>query len=109
VNRYVVLPQADEDLEDQAFYYATQASPQLGHRFLVAAHDTFALVATHPEMGWHSSLKHHALRDLRVFRVTNFERILILYRPYNDHVEIVRVVHGSRNIRRLLLEKLPQT
>jgi plasmid stabilization system protein ParE len=54
--RYVVRPKADQDLDDQAYYYATVASPEVGHRFLVAAHETFALLATQPQMGWHFRL-----------------------------------------------------
>ena len=33
---------------------------------------------------------------MRVFRMTGFERILILYIPVLDGVEILRVIHGSR-------------
>ena len=101
-SRYVVRPKADRELEDQAYYYATVASPEVGHRFLVAAHDTFALLATQPNMGWQSRLKHPELKILRVFRVKDFERILILYLPLLDGVEILRVVHGSRNLQALL-------
>jgi toxin ParE1/3/4 len=39
---------------------------------------------------------------MRVFRVTGFERILILYRPHPDGVDILRVVHGSRDVQSLL-------
>jgi toxin ParE1/3/4 len=100
--RYVVRPKADRDLDDQAYYYATEASPELGHRFLVAAHDTFALLATQPNMGWQSRLKQPELETLRVFRVNGFEKIIILYLPLLDGVEILRVIHGSRNIQALL-------
>jgi hypothetical protein len=48
--RYVVWPKADQDLDDQAYCYGTEVGPELGHRFLVAAHDTFALLAMQPEM-----------------------------------------------------------
>lgn len=101
-SHYVVRPKADRDLEEQAFYYATVASPELGHRFLVAAHDTFALLATQPNMGWHMKLKREGLERLRVFRVSGFERSLVLYIPLLDGVEILRVVHGSRNLHTLL-------
>jgi plasmid stabilization system protein ParE len=53
-------------------------------------------------MGWHSRLSHPKLKQLRVFRVKGFERILILYLPLPDGVEILRVVHGSRNLEVLL-------
>jgi plasmid stabilization system protein ParE len=71
---YLVRPKADQDLEDQAYYYATEASPEVGHRFLVAAHETFAFLATQPAMGWHSKLRHPELKTLRVFRVSGFEK-----------------------------------
>jgi toxin ParE1/3/4 len=100
--RYVVRPKADQDLDDQAFYYATEASPELGHRFLVSAHETFSLLSTQPEMGWNTKLRLAALRGLRLFRVTDFEKILILYRPLENGVEILRVLHGSQNVLRLL-------
>jgi toxin ParE1/3/4 len=99
---YVVRPKADRDLEEQAYYYATEGSPELGHRFLVAAHETFTLLATQPEMGWRRQLKHPLLHSLRVFRINGFERVIILYRPAPDGVEILRVVHGSRNLEALL-------
>ena len=99
---YVVRPRADRDLEEQAYYYATEGSPAVGHRFLVAAHETFTLLAMRPEIGWQRPLKHAALESLRVFRVSGFERIVILYRPLPNGVEILRVVHGSRNLQSLL-------
>jgi len=99
---YVVRPKADQDLDDQAYYLATQAGSDLGHRFLLAAHETFALLATQPQIGWHPRLIHPDLASLRVFQVTGFEKMLVFYRPRLDGVEILRVVHGSRNLRTLL-------
>ena len=54
--RYAIRPKADQDLDDQAHYFATHASPEVGHKFLLAAHETFSLLATQPEMGWHCRL-----------------------------------------------------
>ena len=45
---YVLRPKADQDLDDQAYYLATQAGPELSHRFLLAAHETFVLLTTQP-------------------------------------------------------------
>ena len=105
--RYLIRPRADGDLDDQAYYYATNASADVGHRFLLAAHDTFSLLATQPDMGWEGALRHPGLKSLRVFRVKGFERILILYLPMLDRVEIVRVVHGSRDLQALLNRRSP--
>ena len=101
-SRYVVRPRADQDLDDQSHYYATVASAELGHRFLVSAHETFAILATQPRMRWHSRLRHPKLKELRVFRLKGFAKILVLYLPLPDGVEILRVVHGSRNLEALL-------
>jgi toxin ParE1/3/4 len=101
-SRYLVRPKADRDLDEQAYYYARVASPDVGHRFLVAAHNTFALLATQPKLGWHASLKNPYLKQLRVFRVRDFQRMLILYIPVQDGVDNLRVVHGSRKVRALL-------
>lgn len=101
-SRYVLSPRADRDLDEQAYYYATVAGAEIGHRFLVAAHDTFALLATQPYMGWRSQIRRPEIKELRVFRVKAFERILILYLPLLGGVEVLRVVHGSRNLQALL-------
>jgi ribosomal protein L19 len=37
-----------------------------------------------------------------MFRVNGFERILILYRPMEKGIEVLRVVHASRNLLALL-------
>jgi toxin ParE1/3/4 len=70
-------------------------------RFFGAAHETFSLLAAQPDIGWRSRLKYEALKSMRVFRVAGFERMLILYRPRPGGIEILRVVHGSRNLQAL--------
>jgi len=99
--RYVVKPRADRDLSDYADYLAEEATLDLALRFLPAANETFALLAQQPNLGWQSRLRRTALKCLRVFRVTGFEHMLIFYRPLPDGVDILRVVHGSRNLRAL--------
>jgi toxin ParE1/3/4 len=100
--RYVVRPKADQDLDEQAFYLARKANPEVGHRFLVAAHETFALLASKPGIGWHSRLKHPRLTSMRAFRISGFEKMLVLYIPLPEGIDILRVIHGSRNIVALL-------
>ena len=97
--RYVIRPKADSDLDHQALYFSKKAGRDVGHPFLIAAHETFALLASQPEMGWHPHLKHPDLVSLRIFRISGFERILVLYRPKSDGVEILRVIQGSRTAR----------
>ena len=95
-------PKAGLDLDAQAYFYAVEANPELGHRFLSAAADTFALLATQPEMGWWPRLRTPALESVRIFRVRGFEKMLILYPALPDGIEILRVLHASRNLQALL-------
>jgi toxin ParE1/3/4 len=55
-----------------------------------------------PRWGWYFRLEHPSLKSLRVFRVSGFEKILVLYLPVESGVEIVRVIHGSRNLLTIL-------
>lgn len=100
--RYSIRPKADEDLDRQTFYFASQANAELGHRFLIAAHETFTLLAKRPHIGWHARLQMPELVSLRVFPVIGFRRMLVFYRPAEEGVEVLRVVHGSRDLLRAL-------
>jgi toxin ParE1/3/4 len=101
IQRYLVRGKADQDLEEQAYYLGLNAGAELGHRFLLAAHATFALLAEYPELGWRSGIVPKRYGVVRMFPVRGFDRILILYRKTSTSIEILRVVHGSRNLRRL--------
>lgn len=65
------------------------------------ADETFSLLPTQPNMGWHARLRTPALGTLRMFRVSGFERMLILNRLLEDGVDILRLVHGSRKLQAL--------
>lgn len=100
--RYVIKPKADRDLDELADYMVRESSLELAMRFFNAAHSTFSLLATRPHIGWRSRVKYPGLEALRVFRLNGFENVLVLYRLASEGIDILRVVHGSRNLRSLL-------
>jgi plasmid stabilization system protein ParE len=61
-------------------------------------HETFALLSTQPQMGWPLRLRNPRLASLRVFRISGFEKMLVLYTHLSSGVEIVRVILGSRDL-----------
>lgn len=104
-SRYLIRPRADQDLEEQAEYLAAQGGSELGDRFLLAAHDAFELLGEHPHIGWKFRVQIPAIGVVRAFSVPRFAKVLVLYRAIDNGVEILRVLHGSRNLHVLLLRE----
>jgi toxin ParE1/3/4 len=99
---YRILPAADTDLDDQAAYLAREASLDVALRFYDAAAATFEAIARMPGLGERRPTTDPRLEGLRVRRIQGFEKHLIFYRAVADGIEIVRVLHGARDIDRLL-------
>ena len=50
-------------------------------------------------MGWPCRVRHSELEDARNFRVSaRFEKHLIFYQPFDDRIEILRVLHGAQDL-----------
>jgi plasmid stabilization system protein ParE len=45
-----------------------------------------------------SRFKHPALKGMRMMRVHGFEAYLIFYLPSDTGVDVVRVIHGARDL-----------
>ncbi len=99
---YRVLPAADTDLDDQAAYLAREASLEIALRFYDAAAASFEQIARMPGLGERRQTANSRLEGLRVWRIQGFEKHLIFYRTVADGIEIVRVLHGARDLDRLL-------
>jgi toxin ParE1/3/4 len=56
-----------------------------------------------PGLGTRWESHHAQLPDLRFFPVTKFPNHLLFYRPLDDGIELVRVLHGARDIAMLLV------
>jgi toxin ParE1/3/4 len=105
---YYVLPAADQDLDDQAAYLATEASVEMGLRFYDATSITFGNIASMPSIGkpWPSA--NERLAGLRVWRVEAFENYLIFYRIADTGIEIIRIIQAALDIDCVLESGSPQ-
>lgn len=90
-------PQAEQDLEDIALYLG-QNSPAAATRFLDAAERTCGQLATMSGLGAPFALTNPSLQGLRHCSVQGFRNYLIFYLPIDDGIEVVRVLHGARDI-----------
>jgi len=53
-------------------------------------------------MGAPREIRNPALKGLRVWPVKNFEEFLIFYAVQGDTARVIRVLHGKRDIDRIL-------
>jgi toxin ParE1/3/4 len=99
---YHVLPAADRDMDDQAAYLASHASLETALRFYDAANSTFGTLAGMPSIGERWPSANPRLAELRVWRIKGFENLLIFYRPSDDGIDIVRILHAARDLENAL-------
>ena len=59
---------------------------------------TFRQLAESPELGSLGEFQSPALCGVRRWRVKRFTNYLIFYRPLAEGIEVIRVLHGARDI-----------
>lgn len=97
---------AKRDLIRQWVWYAERANIEVADRFLRATEGTLDLLSKQPTSGAEFVAGNPQLNGLRRFPVSDgFERILLFYFPLQDGVDLVRVIHGSRDLERLFGEE----
>jgi len=94
VPRLLKKPEAESDL-DEIWLYIAQDSPQNADKFLDRIQEGCWALAEFPHMGTSRSELRAGLRSQSV------GNYIIFYFPLEDGVDIVRVLHGSREIKSL--------
>lgn len=84
---------------------AREAGFATARRFLERAEATFTILVRAPGIGTAYDSENAALADVRVSRVSRFKNYLVFYRPISDGIEILRVLHGARDLSSLLDDK----
>ena len=95
-----VLPRAEADIIRQFRYYLVeQDAPLTAVRFRQAVIEGIKQVHTHSLIG---SIVSGSIPGLRSWPVKGFVMIRIYYLRDPDSMRVVRVLHGSRNLRQIL-------
>ena len=89
--------QARRDLIDHFDHLEAEAGLTVADQFLREAEATLSLLATQPGMGAPLTLRHPALTGLRKWRVKGHDNVLIFYKPLPEGVQVIRVLHASRD------------
>jgi toxin ParE1/3/4 len=96
---------ARRDLVEIWVWYAENAGIDTADRFLASAQATLSLLASRPQGGAPARFAEPGLQGLRWFPVRpDFEKILIFYFPLRGGIDLVRVLHASRDLERLIAE-----
>ena len=91
MSRVQFTVQAGRDLEKIEEFISLD-NPDAAARLLLAIHKKCVLVSRQPQMG---RARFDLASELRGFPVGNY---LIFYRPTTDGIEVIRVLHGARDI-----------
>jgi toxin ParE1/3/4 len=101
--RVVKREAAKRDLIRQWVWYAENSTFEVADRFLAAADSALADVAMHPGSGQPVFTRRTDLQGIRRVPVGDgFEKLLLFYFPGPDGVELVRVLHGNRDLAQMM-------
>jgi toxin ParE1/3/4 len=95
--KILVTPLAAIDIDDIVLYL-TSSNPDIALCFFDDVRSTFADLARNPNIGVNYASSNSALQNLRRWPVKNFDKYLIFYKNVDDQVEIIRVLHGKRDL-----------
>lgn len=93
---------ATADIEELVDYFRREAGPAVALRFIDNAERAFDQVLSLPGIGVLLGLDELPYEDIRRWHIDGFERLLILYRPVGDGIEVVRVLHTARDLPAML-------
>jgi toxin ParE1/3/4 len=106
MNGATVLKTPSPDSTLAACYaYIGERNLDAAHRFRQAAEVTFEALARTPGIGTPNEIANRRSAGLRCARVRRFRNYLIFYRPIEGGIDVSRVLHAARNIKRVLEEE----
>jgi toxin ParE1/3/4 len=101
----VILRRAVPDDLAAILDYLGARAPSAADRFADAVQLALSKLAAFPGAGSLKPFRDARLRGVRTWRVPGFKKYLIIYRPIEDGIEVLAVLHGARNLRARLRER----
>lgn len=92
-----VRPIADQDIDEIASVLADD-NLSVGLRFYDSVQKTFRKIASNPQHYAVLQLEHPRLQGIRKCSVIGFRNHLIFFRVERDRVDVIRVLHGARDL-----------
>lgn len=88
---------AHHDIDEIIVYYLNESAEQAAYGFIDALADAYAHIGRHPATGSPRYAHELNLPGLRFWPVTRYP-YLVLYVERSDHIDVWRVLHGTRDI-----------
>jgi toxin ParE1/3/4 len=93
---------ADDVVRQFRYYLIDQNLPEIADRFKDAVRHTVESLRQHPLVGARYRLSAPQLHNLRSWPVAGFEAIRIYYLLDSEAIHVIRVLHGKRDLKRIL-------
>lgn len=90
-------PQAERDIEE-CFVFIAENDLDVGVTFLVAVEESIEMIGKNPFVGSLREFKDSKLKNVRMFLVKGFHKYQIFYKLEVETIEIIRVLHGARDL-----------
>ena len=90
---------------DGLIEYFRGTSIELAQRFVESSESTFRFLARNREVGQPCLFADPDVAGMRVWPIERFRNHLVFFRPTDVGVEIVRVLHGARDMEALFSER----
>lgn len=99
--RYVLAPEAARDLVQIWRHLEREAGPDVARRVETAIREKIGFLAGSPGAGhWRNDLTNEHVKFLSVYSY------LIVYRPESSPLQVVALIHGNRDVERILKGRL---
>lgn len=100
---YHISRKAEEDILD-CMRYLFQKDSSLPARFLASFEETCKSLLDMPALGKVRTFEYIALGSIREIPMHAFKKYLIFYRIHHEGIEVVRVIHGGRDLPAIFAE-----
>lgn len=92
----------DDVIRQYRYYLVTLDLPEIAVRFKEAVKHTSKVIRQQPLAGPVYGLRNPQLQNLRSWPITGFESVRMYFLVDECGIRVIRILHGKRNIRRIL-------
>jgi toxin ParE1/3/4 len=97
-------PRARLDLLEQFVYFGEESGVDLAQRYFAAVDGICAMLVKQPNAGVAYDSGIAGLEGMRRFPIRGFENYLLFYLSRPGGIDVVRILHGARDIDNLFAE-----